>query len=396
MKTSLLFSQRRTILSVLAVVSCAIGPQWCRAAGGRSAGEEDEPPLRAADGLFDSSNTRTLGLRTVQGAHTLLFKATSDSYKYCHHPNLAVYDGTLYCMWSNGLVEEDAPGQRILYSHSSDGVSWTEPILLADDQQGNGICVAAGFHTVDGTIVAYYTTTGGANFHPATSLVARTSDDARKWSSPKRIVSGFFIEGPRRLAGGRLLLGGEHVGDARQSQRMQFLYTDDRQGLEEWTSADVRPKELAVYGYTEPSFFLRPDGTVVATLRNNSGYLHASASGDNGETWSTPRQTNFPDSTARTSAGNLPDGTAYLINNPMPQRLDRSLLTIALSRDGVLFDRAYLVRGEPTRRRYDGKHKLDGWQYPNAVVWEDTLYIAYSINKEDIGVTRIKLEDLDE
>jgi len=151
---------------------------------------------------------------------------------------------------------------------------------------------------------------------------------------------------------------------------------------------------LKNYGYTEPSIFRRRDGAIVVTLRNYSGYLHACSNTDRGQTWSPPQQTNFPDSTARTSAGNLPDGTAYLINNPMPKRLDRSLLTIALSRDGRTFDRAYLVRGEPTRRRYDGEHKLDGWQYPHAVAWKGTLYVAYSINKEDVGLTRIALKTL--
>jgi hypothetical protein len=191
-----------------------------------------------------------------------------------------------------------------------------------------------------------------------------------------------------------LLLAGECVGEAREKQRMQFLYTDDRDGLAGWQVASIEPPELKLFGYTEPSFYSRRHGTIVATLRNYSGYLHASASADNGQTWTPAKQTDFPDSTARTSAGNLPNGMAYIINNAMPKQFDRSLLTIALSQDGVLFDRAYLLRGEPTKRRYDGKHKLDGWQYPNAIEWKDTLYVAYSINKEDVSLTRIALKDL--
>jgi hypothetical protein len=44
--------------------------------------------------------------------------------------------------------------------------------------------------------------------------------------------------------------------------------------------------------------------------------------------------------------------------------------------------------------RFKGINKLDGWQYPAAVVWKDHLYVAYSVNKEDVGVTRIALRDL--
>ena len=70
------------------------------------------------------------------------------------------------------------------------------------------------------------------------------------------------------------------------------------------------------------------------------------------------------------------------------------LATIALSRDGVTFDRAWVIRSEPTSLRFSGKHKIDGWQYPHALVWKDDLYVAYSINKEDLGITRIALREL--
>ena len=382
------------ILMLLAVITPADNPLHSEQPNRRVGPGEMELPFRTTTGLFDSSNLRTLGLESVKGTNTLLYQATDDGYKFCHHPNLILFSDRLYCMWSNGIVDEDAPGQRVLYSHSADGISWTKPALLTDDRHGKGICVAAGFHVSTDRLVAYYTTTGGENFHPDTSLMARTSQDGRAWSSPQRITNGFFIEGPHQLAQGRLLLGGEHVGESRRTRRMRFLYTDDQTGLAVWKSVQIDPPDLDVYGYTEPSFFLRCDGTVVATLRNYSGYLHACVSRDNGQTWTTPKQTNFPDSTARAAAGNLPDGTAYIINNPMPKQFDRSLLTIALSRDGVVFDRAYLIRSQPTQRRYDGKHKLDGWQYPHALVWEDTLYVAYSINKEDIGLTRIALTDI--
>ena len=37
--------------------------------------------------------------------------------------------------------------------------------------------------------------------------------------------------------------------------------------------------------------------------------------------------------------------------------------------DGELFDWAWIRRGEPTTQRFEGKSKLDGWQYPSSVVW---------------------------
>ncbi len=357
------------------------------------AADPEVPSFHAASGLFNSAKNN-LGLRRIRGKHVMLYRAEPNGYKFCHHPNFAVFGDKLYLMWSNGLVNEDFPGQRILYCNSSDGAKWTKPIQLTDHKQGKGICVAAGFHVSDGTIIAFYTATGGTNFHPDTALTARTSLDGTSWSEPQRITDGFFIEGPRRLANGRLLVCGEHVGEKRKSNRMRLLYTEQADGLSGWKEARIKLGDLKVFGYTEPNWFQRDDGRVVMAFRNYSGHLFSSTSTDHGDEWTAPVETNFPDTTARFCMGRLPDGTIYLINNSLPKQFDRSLLTIAISKDGKTFDLAFIVRGEPTKMRYQGKSKLDGWQYPHAIVWKGCLHVAYSINKEDVGLTRIDLDDL--
>ena len=105
----------------------------------------------------------------------MLYQATDDSYKFCHHPNLVIFKSQLFCMWSNGKVHEDTVGQRVLYSQTSDGMKWSEPKQLTDLAEAAGVCVAAGWNALDQEIVAYYTRTGGSNFHPETMLMARTS-----------------------------------------------------------------------------------------------------------------------------------------------------------------------------------------------------------------------------
>ncbi len=374
-------------------------------ASGAPAGEA-EPPLRAAEGLFDLSNKKSLGLETVPGEHVQLFKATDEGgYRFSHHPGLVLFQGQLFCSWSNGIRHEDRPAQRVLYSHSADGRKWSPPQVLAAPTGKQDGCIAAGFLVAGKTLVAYYTLRHDYPIHnlhhPKNGLFAITSSDGRRWSEPRRVATGFFIEAPKRLPGGRLLLGGEHVGPRWKSNqaRMNLLVSDDPTGLSDWrqaaiSPADAQPNGITVFGYTEPCPFARRDGLIVAPFRNSSGFLYASTSQDNGLTWTVPRKTNFPDSTARFCTGQLPDGRIFLINNPGPGRLNRGLLTIALSDDGVTFDRAWLIRGEPTKQRFVGKQKLDGWQYPNALVWNESLYVAYSVNKEDVWLTRISLSEL--
>jgi predicted neuraminidase len=354
----------------------------------------DEAPISVKPRLFDLSNAKTLGLKVVPGQHVSLYRAEKGDHQFCHHPSLVRFKGRFHCIWSNGVVGEDELGQRILTSSSGNGLKWSAPQPLAIDSANRGACVAAGFLATASRLTAFYTVTGGSNFHSDTAVWAKTSTDAVTWSRPQRVQSGFFIEGPKQLANGRQLLAGEHVGDARRTKRMRLLYSDQRDALTGWKETEINPGILKTFGYTEPNLIRRADGSLLMLFRNYSGFLYGSLSRDNGTRWSNPVQTNIPDSTARFATGQLPDGTTWLINNPGPKKFDRSLLTIALSSDGVVFDRAFIVRGEPTQMRYEGKSKLNGWQYPHAIVHDGHLFVAYSINKEDVGLTKIDLQDL--
>ena len=103
----------------------------------------------------------------------------------------------------------------------------------------------------------------------------------------------------------------------------------------------------------------------------------------------------MPDSRSKQSAGNLPDGTAYQINNPRDCK-ERFPLVITLSDDGILFDRAFLLRSgnDLQKLRFPGKYKRVGFSYPKSVIWNDYLYIGYATNKEDVEITRVPIKNL--
>lgn len=361
--------------------------------------EEPPAPVRAAEGLFDQSQSQTLGLKTIKGEHVPLYRATQGDFQFCHHANLVAFKGRLYAMWSNGRVHEDSNGQRVLICHSEDGLHWTKPEILVDDPDGKDgpmACVAAGFLVAGDKLIAYYTSIVHQKpIHPKNTLYAVESIDAKTWGKPVRIAEGFFIDGPRRLKSGRLLLVGQFA-----NKQPHLMFSDASDGLTGWTDGKIPASDI--FSFPEPTWFTRRDGRVVILFRTRSGnfQLYASVSRDDGKTWSKPTETNFPDATARSFAGNLPDGTAFLINNPSqtpssyPTVGRRIPLTISLSNDGVTFNRAFVIRGETTDMRYKGKSKLAGWQYPAALAWKGVLYVIYSINKEDVGLTRIPLDAL--
>ena len=117
-----------------------------------------------------------------------------------------------------------------------------------------------------------------------------------------------------------------------------------------------------------------------------SGRLALSWSDDEGETWSDLLRTNFPNTYSRAFAGRLPDGRFYIAGNNYDRFLDRRSLLVALSDDGATFDRQYLLVSGATTRRIEGRHKEDGYHYPNCVADDGRLLVTYSVNKEDIEV----------
>lgn len=131
--------------------------------------------------------------------------------------------------------------------------------------------------------------------------------------------------------------------------------------------------------------------------------------------WTTPVETNIPDSRSKTCAGTLPsnrtdsggptvfNGTRYLLGNQLSKIWDRDPLTISLSHDGVDFNCVLAVRARcldgahcpgPGHQFFPGFGKGPGYQYPSAAVVGEHLMIVYSVAKEEIALSRVPLSEL--
>ena len=97
--------------------------------------------------------------------------------------------------------------------------------------------------------------------------------------------------------------------------------------------------------------------------------------------------------------------THYLISNPRADRTgDRFPLTIATSTDNSTFNAiASLHATPPPSPRFPGRYKNPGYQYPAAAVAQrpavngtsmDVLLVVYSVGKEDIQLSSVRVVDL--
>jgi hypothetical protein len=227
-----------------------------------------------------------------------------------------------------------------------------------------------------------------------------TSVDGLVWSemTPVRMADGSEMNGvleqdPRRLPDGRLV-GAVHF---QPGLHVNPVFTSDPKGISGWKMGQFESEDIGKTSREiEPSQYLQPDGTIVMLFRDQSSSFRklVSFSKDDGETWTKPALTSFPDARTKQCAGNLPDGTAFMVSCPVPAKR-RWPLVLHLSSDGRVFDKAILLRsGAPAdlpHRRYDGKYKTLGYNYPKALVHNGKLYVGYSTNKEDVECTIVTL-----
>ncbi|MCP4639889.1 MAG: hypothetical protein GY851_05625 [bacterium] len=91
----------------------------------------------------------------------------------------------------------------------------------------------------------------------------------------------------------------------------------------------------------------------------------------------------------------MPDGRYALVYNPTVHSEHRYPLVMVSGDDGIIFDDMLLVHGEVPPRRFFGRWKDYGPQYIRGIVEGngtppgDAMWLSYSMNKEDIWVSRV-------
>ncbi len=330
-----------------------------------------------------------------------LYTGTRPTGSYNHHSQLAKFKGRYFFAWSNGAVDEEAEGQRILLSHSEDAIHWSEPVCAVGDKEDRVTahnCI--GLHATRDTlyIIEMKEDThkeagvpGMRRVDPDSYEVnVLASGDGKKWDKVFTFPENYrwIFEAPRQTADGHLLcVAGLKEGAA-------VLRWPGCELCETPQIISVPQPFGSVFPYGESSWYQTKDGTIIIFWRDEgmSCRLWVNFSTDGGKTFSEPMISDIPDSMSRNYAGRLSDGRFFLCNNAFPTLLNRMHLILMLSDDGHEFNKVYMLVDDPTAQRLKGLLKEDGYQYPCCLVEEDKLLVGYSVNKEDIecGIVEIK------
>jgi len=150
-----------------------------------------------------------------------VFKTSTDLGTYNHHMALVKWRGEYWFAWDNCMVNEEWPGQRTFISHSSDGMTWSERILVADGDEERGMLRnLSGLYACGETLYAFiqekwdlaHATAPGMSVHENTKVSVRNdiwaSQDGVTWDLAKENYADvrWVFENPRLTREGRLMV----------------------------------------------------------------------------------------------------------------------------------------------------------------------------------------------
>eukprot|EP00008_Paramoeba_atlantica_P013319 CAMPEP_0201482680 /NCGR_PEP_ID=MMETSP0151_2-20130828/6942_1 /ASSEMBLY_ACC=CAM_ASM_000257 /TAXON_ID=200890 /ORGANISM="Paramoeba atlantica, Strain 621/1 / CCAP 1560/9" /LENGTH=361 /DNA_ID=CAMNT_0047865479 /DNA_START=346 /DNA_END=1428 /DNA_ORIENTATION=- len=358
-------------------------------------------------------------------------------------PMLSFLNGMWLATWKNSPKDEDEPGQRILYSQSVDGEKWTgtsssfsPPSSGQEDQQPQILFPNISTASSPAHLFAEPTLLLNRSVYAAASptqfclypdqyqsvLLLRQVTDGKFddfgpvfWASydvPDQYVDNTEVHNILTL--GDMPLQVQQDVALLQDQRYKPCDTTPTQqdhtpkcefctnGCQDWS--EVR-KNISIIE-NERSHYLLPDGGDVILYRSRGGslpnWLYSSIRTSPEDPWPTPQQTNITDDVSNLNAGNLIDGRAFLVSNVLVNVVRDPLYLSLTDNTNLNFVSSSVIvscewsifRNLPRQPdgcqfRYTGSAKQGGCQYPQSVVINSSyLYVIFSLNKEDIWLTR--------
>ena len=375
---------------------------------------------------YDKKTAKRIPVETVK-----IFEADINGYAYSHCPYITFFNGEFIAAWTVNFLHEEENGQSIMLSYSKDGSVWSKGEVIAPfPSLAKGIIAPGGFYVNGDTLnlyVHYYeweqeVAEGEKRksfAHKNTKMFCVTSQDGHTFSEPIDMgIDAHLVLPPRMTSVGKMIGGAmfsfatsEETDGIHGFVRTSYLpdhvflkYADHSQtvySVGRHVGMGVHLMEAALLddGKGHLKMLLRSrDNSKFVQLENElwtretSDNLYATDSTD-GVNWSKVYRTDFTNNDSKFNAGRLADGRYYITSNP--DRLGLRLpLVLSLSDDGENFDRHYIIREDFNNIKFMGRWKQYGCQYPSTFEKHGYLYVIYSICKEDVAVSKIRISDL--
>lgn len=344
---------------------------------------------------------------------------------YNHAPNLTWWNGRFYLAYlSNPVSEHTGAGQTFLCT-SRDALDWTKPQVLFppyeldlsldngpnQDRFEEGACACMHqrmnfFISSTGRLLAvgFYGIAPEVGTMPCRGYgVGRV---AREIYADGSFGPIYFVLYSTRCGYDRDTCAYPYYKEAEDEGfvvAVDEMLADKLTVLQWWEENRDYLEEEAAVGALEDDFFAirgageafnwyaLPDGRIVGLWKKS----RASISEDGGRTWAKVRVSpSLVMSGGKQWGERLSDGRYALCYNPNTDSTHRWPLAIVTGEDGIEFRDMLAVHGEVPPQRYWGFWRDYGAHYirgleAGAQSPDGALYLAYSVNKEDIWVSRV-------
>lgn len=332
-------------------------------------------------------------------------RAEGSGWTYNHAPMMAYWNDTYFVQYLSNPVDEHIPPGQTLVATSKDGIRWSSPeIVFPPYEPPAGVKIPEGYT--------------GYMMHQRMGFYVAPTD--------RLLVLAFYghSEDPFEKGGiGRVVREARRDGtygpiyfirysshtDYNESNTSYPLFTrsDDPGFIEacnalladppktlQWMDEDAGLDGFYTAGHGGESFnyFERKDGKIVGLWKRSRFAL----SMDGGKTFSPSAKVPTLVMAGGKQWGQRTDDGRYAIAyNPIELDEYRYPLALISSDDGVFFDNLCVVHGEVPPRRFMGRWKDFGPCYVRGIIAGngnppgDDLWLTYSVNKEDIWVSRV-------
>lgn len=336
-------------------------------------------------------------------------------WTYNHGPNLAYWNNKFYYLYLNDPVGEHIPPGRTMLLTSEDGYTWALPITIFPEYKIPDGTTKEGVKDVAKNMVAVMHQRMGFYVSSDSRLLSlafygislNKKDSPNDGNGIGRVVREIYKDGTF----GPIYFIRYNHGWNKNNTSFPFYQKSKDKGfvaacdellskplmMQQWVEEADRDDPLIPVKeqYKALSFYHLPDGNVVGLWK----HALTAISKDEGKTWSKPsRAPGFVNANAKIWGQLTSDGKYVTVYNPSEMRWP---LALSISDDGLNYDNLLLVNGEITTMRYGGNYKSYGPQYVrgiqegNGVPADNNLWISYSMNKEDMWISRIKVPILE-
>lgn len=337
-------------------------------------------------------------------------------WTYNHAPMLAYWNNRFYLEYLSTPVNEHEPPGHTLLTTSPDGIHWEQPqVAFARYRIPNGVYhappdapLAADSYAVMHQRMGFYV---APNDRMLLLAFYGVCPKPQVWPNDGRgigrIVREIYRDGS--LGDVYFLRLNRHAGWHEGNIRYPMYTTSaddgfiaacdallaDRLATLQWWEEDRSPDGFyAVEGHKALSYYHLDDGRTVGLWK----WSVAAISDDDGGTWSDIAAVpSLVHAGAKIWGQRTSDGRFALVYNPTFDNKLRWPLAVVSSDDGLNFDNMLLVNGEVPPRRYYGYLKDYGQNYVrgicegNGTPPDGGMWLTYSMNKEDIWVTRVPI-----